>query len=44
MKIELSKYEATDILLEDEYANWSHNAALALVEYYESLEDDLGES
>lgn len=44
MKIELSTYEAANILLEDEFANWSHNAALALIEYYESLEEDLGES
>ena len=28
MKIELSTHEAADILLNDEYANWSHNAAL----------------
>jgi len=44
MKIELSTQEAVNILLEDEFANWSHNAALALIEYYESLEEDLGES
>ena len=44
MKIELSTYEAADILLKDEYANWSPEAALALVEYYEALEKDYGES
>ena len=44
MKIELNKYEAANILLEDEFANWSRAAAVALVEYYESLEEDLGES
>ena len=44
MKIELSTYEAANILLEDEFANWSHNAALAIIEYYEGLEEDLGES
>lgn len=44
MKIELSTYEAADILLKDEYANWTRGAALALVEYFEALEEDLGES
>ena len=44
MKIELSTYEAADILLKDEYANWSRGAAHALVEYFESLEEDCGES
>jgi len=44
MKIELSTHEAANILLEDEFAKWSHNAALALIEYYESLEEGLGES
>ena len=42
MKIELSTSQAIDILLNDEYANWSRGAALALIEYYEALEDDLG--
>ena len=44
MKVELSTYEAADILLKDDYAKWSRNAALALVEYYEALEEDYGES
>ena len=44
MKIELCTYEAADILLKDEYAKWSREAALALVEYYEALEEDCGES
>ena len=44
MKIELSTHEAADILLKDEYANWTREAALALVEYYEALEEDYGES
>ena len=44
MKIELNTYEAADILLKDEYAKWSREAALALVEYYEALEEDCGES
>ena len=43
MKIELSTQQAADFLLKDKYANWSRNAALALVEYYESLEEDCGE-
>ena len=44
MKIELSTHEAANILLKDEHANWSHNAALALVGYYEALEEDCGEA
>ena len=44
MKIELSTHQAADILLKDEYANWTRGAALALVEYFESLEEDCGES
>ena len=44
MKIELNKYQAADILLEDKSANWTPAAALALVEYYEALEEDVGES
>ena len=43
MKIELSTHQAADILLKDEYANWTRGAALALVEYFESLEEDCGE-
>ena len=44
MKIELSKWEAANILLKDDSAKWSYHAAYALVEYYEALEEDLGES
>lgn len=44
MKIELSTSQAVDILLKDEYANWSRAAALALVGYYEALEEDCGEA
>ena len=44
MKINLSTYEAANILLKDEHANWSHNAALALVGYYEAREEDCGEA
>ena len=43
MKIELSTQEAVNILLNDEYANWSRGAALALIEYYESIENECGE-
>ena len=44
MKAELSTYEAADILLKDEHANWSRGAAFALIEYYESIENECGES
>ena len=44
MKIELSTCEAANILLKDEHANWSRGAALALVDYYESIENECGES
>ena len=44
MKIELNTYEAAEILLKDELAKWTSAAALALVEYYEALEEDSGES
>lgn len=44
MKIELNKYQAADILLEDKSAKWTPAAALALVEHYESLEAEFGES
>jgi len=44
MKIELSTDQAADILLQDDYANWSRVATYALIEYYEALEEDLGES
>jgi len=44
MKNTLSTHEAANILLNDEFANWSRAAAFALVEHYEALEEDLGES
>ena len=44
MKAELSTLEAANILLKDEHANWSRGAALALVDYYESIENECGES
>lgn len=43
MYIELSKSEAMDILLDDDNANWSYDAAEALIDYYEQREMDLGE-
>lgn len=43
MKTILSTYEAADILLNDENANWSRSGALALVEYLKELEEDTGE-
>lgn len=44
MKTELSTTQAADILLSDEYANWTRPGAMAIVEYFEELEDDMGES
>ena len=44
MKKELSTSEAVNELMSDEYAGWSYNGAIALVEYLEDLEEDLGES
>lgn len=43
MKITLNTYEAADILLDDENANWSSAGSLAMVRYLEDLEEDLGE-
>jgi hypothetical protein len=43
MKIELSTYEVADRLLNDEFAGWTHEEALALAEYYEQREEDTGE-
>lgn len=43
MKKELTTEEAVKILLEDEYANWSHGGAVALVQYLESVEEDTSE-
>jgi hypothetical protein len=49
MKIKLNTNEAANILMNDPLMNdpttyWSRNAAYALIEYYESLEDEMGES
>lgn len=43
MYIELSKSEAMDILLDDDNANWSFQAADALIDYYEQREEEEGE-
>lgn len=43
MKMRISAYEAADMLLADENANWSRAGALAMAEYLEQLEDDIGE-
>lgn len=39
----LNTNEVIDALLADDYANWSYDAAKALAEFYEELEDSLGE-
>ena len=38
----LSTHEAADLLLEDNNAAWTHNGALALVEYLEEFEEEQG--
>ena len=43
MKITLNTYEAADLLLNDENANWTPAGSLAMVRYLEDLEEDLGE-
>lgn len=40
----LSTNEVAHILLADDYAKWSYEAATTLAEYYDDLSDDLGES
>lgn len=42
MKITLSTSEAISRLLKDENAKWTYEAAKALVDYYEELENDSG--
>lgn len=39
----LSSTQAIDFLMTDEYADWSYQGATALVEHFETLEEDLGE-
>ena len=43
MIIVLNTNEVMDALLDDDYAHWSYDAAKALAEFYEVLEDDLDE-
>jgi hypothetical protein len=42
MKITLSTKEVISHLLNDGYANWSYDACIALADYYESLEEEVG--
>ncbi len=39
----MDSFKCVSYLLLDDYATWSRECATALVEYYEQLEDDLGE-
>ena len=43
MKQTLTKNQAADILLSDNYANWSYSGAIALIEYLKDFEQDTGE-
>jgi hypothetical protein len=43
MKDTLTTNQAAQILLADEYANWSRAGAHALIEYFEDFEEDMGE-
>ena len=43
MKIDLAHMTAVDLLRQDEYAAWSYKGAVALVEYLENLENEIGE-
>jgi hypothetical protein len=43
MKHTLSKREAENLLFGDNLAKWSREAVFALVDYYQDLEDELGE-
>ena len=42
MKKTLSTYEVAELLLADEYANWSYDGAKALAEYFEEYEEETG--
>ena len=39
----LSESQVVDALLQDEYAGWSYNGAVALTEYLLELEESIGE-
>lgn len=43
MKTTLSTEQAINTLLQDQYAGWTYDEAEALVNYYEQLEEDIGE-
>lgn len=40
MKMDLTTTQAANLLLEDDYANWSRAGAFALVEFFEAMEAD----
>lgn len=40
----MTQYDIADALMNDIHANWSRAGAFALAEYFEQLEEDLGES
>lgn len=42
MKITLSTSQVISHLLNDGYANWSYDACIALADYYETLEEEVG--
>lgn len=42
MKHTLSQYEFVNLLMNDEFANWTREAAFALWDYYDALENDSG--
>jgi len=42
MKNTLTQYEFVRLLMQDEYAKWTREAAFALFDYYENLEQDSG--
>lgn len=44
MKKTMTQYEIAEELMNDINANWSRAGAFALAEYFEQLEEDLGES
>ena len=43
MKMTLNTDQTVDALRRDQYAGWSYRGAIALVEYLEQYEQDLGE-
>ena len=40
----MTQYDIAHELMQDQYANWSRAGAFALAEYFEQLEEDLGET